>query len=224
MLALYRAAGRPTRSTRTPSAGRRLLTTSASIRARHSGGWQQAGSPRTRPWSRRSRPPSRRRQPGRRRCLRIRSTVEPPDPRHSTRLIGRAVEQPTWPKVWDRARLATVLGHRGRQDPTRPRAGPAADPSAWYVALEQIPAAQSVAAAILDVVAPSSRATDASRGIRTALGTASGLLVLDGCEGRPVEIAREVGQILGCVPPHRVLATSRERLGILDEALIPLAR
>jgi predicted ATPase/DNA-binding SARP family transcriptional activator len=152
------------------------------------------------------------------------STVEPSRiPGTSTRLIGRAVEQRDLAEVWDRARLATVLGPPGAgKTRLALELARAADPSAWYVALEQIPAAQSVAAAILDVVAPSSRATDASRGIRTALGTASGLLVLDGCEGRPVEIAREVGQILGACPRIRVLATSRERLGILDEALIPL--
>ncbi len=144
-------------------------------------------------------------------------------PGASTRLIGRAVEQRDLAEVWDRGRLATVLGPPGAgKTRLALELARAAEPPAWYVALEQIPAAQSVAAAILDVVAPSSRATDASAGIRTELGTAPGLLVLDGCEGRPVEIAREVSQLLGACPRVRVLATSRERLGILDEALIPL--
>ncbi len=152
------------------------------------------------------------------------STVEPSRiPGTSTRLIGRAVEQRDLAEVWDRARLVTVLGPPGAgKTRLALELARAADPPAWYVALEQIPAAQSAAAAILDVVAPSSRATDASEGVRTALGTVSGLLVLDGCEGRPVEIAREVSQLLAACPRIRVLATSRERLGILDEALIPL--
>lgn len=153
-----------------------------------------------------------------------RSTIEPSRiPGTSTRLIGRAIEQRDLVEVWDRARLATVVGPPGAgKTRLALELARAAEPPAWYVALEQIPASQSVAAAILDVVAPSSRATDASEGIRTALGTVSGLLVLDGCEGRPVEIAREVSQLLGACPRIRVLATSRERLGILDEALIPL--
>ena len=151
-------------------------------------------------------------------------TVEPSRiPGTSTRLIGRAAEQHDLAEVWDRARLATVLGPPGAgKTRLALELARAAELPAWYVALEQIPAAQSVAAAILDVVAPSSRATDASTGVQTALGTVSGLLVLDGCEGRPVEIAREVIQLLGACPRIRVLATSRERLGILDEALIPL--
>ena len=144
-------------------------------------------------------------------------------PGTSTRLIGRAVEQRDLVEVWDRARLATVLGPPGAgKTRLALELARAADPPAWYVALEQVPASQSVAAAILDVVDASSRATDASTGIRTAVGTAPGLLVLDGCEGRPVEISREVSQLLGACPRIRVLATSRERLGILDEALIPL--
>ena len=151
------------------------------------------------------------------------STVEPSRiPGTSTRLIGRAGEQRDLAEVWDTGPTGDpARAARGGQDPARPRAGPGGDPPVWYVALEQIPAAQSVAAAILDVVAPSSRATDASEGVRTALGTVSGLLVLDGCEGRPVEVAREVSQLLAACPRIRVLATSRERLGILDEALHP---
>ena len=151
-------------------------------------------------------------------------TLEPSRiPGTSTRLIGRATEQRDLAEVWDRARLATVLGPPGAgKTRLALELARAAEPPAWYVALEQVPAAQSVAAAILDVVAPSSRATDASRGVQAALETVSGLLVLDGCEGRPVEIAREVTQLLEACPRIRVLATSRERLGILDEALIPL--
>ncbi len=152
------------------------------------------------------------------------STLEPSRiPGTSTRLIGRAAEQRDLAEVWERARLATVVGPPGAGktrlalDLAR-----AAEPPAWYVALEQVPASQSAAAAILDVVAPSSRASDASKGVQTALGTVSGLLILDGCEGRPVEIAREVSQLLTACPRIRVLATSRERLGILDEALIPV--
>ena len=152
------------------------------------------------------------------------SSVEPSRiPGTSTRLIGRSVERRDLAEVWDRARLVTVLGPPGAgKTRLALELARAAEPPAWYVALEQIPASQSVAAAILDVVDASSRATDASEGLRAALGTLSGLLVLDGCEGRPVEIAREVSQVLAACPRIRLLATSRERLGILDEAVIPV--
>ena len=54
----------------------------------------------------------------------------------------------------------------------------------WWVSVEQLPAEQSVAAAVLDVVAPSSRAVDARQGVADVLSGSDGLLVLDACEGR----------------------------------------
>ena len=148
--------------------------------------------------------------------------TEPPRiPGTSTRLIGRTIERRDLAEVWDRTRVAIVVGPPGAGktrlalDQAR-----AAKPPVWYVALEPVPASQSVAAAILDVVAPESRASDASAGVRTALEALTGLLVLDGCEGRLTEVAREVEQLLVACPRIRVLATSRERLGILDEALV----
>jgi hypothetical protein len=113
-------------------------------------------------------------------------------PGTSTRLIGRAMEQRDLAEVWDRARLVTLLGPPGAgKTRLALELARTADPPVWYVALEQLPRAQSVAGAILDVVAPSSRASDASHGVLSALGSAPGLVVLDGCEGRPLEVARE---------------------------------
>ncbi|MGH2512642.1 MAG: AfsR/SARP family transcriptional regulator, partial [Candidatus Limnocylindrales bacterium] len=144
-------------------------------------------------------------------------------PGTSTRLIGRVVEQHDLSEVWDRARLATLLGPPGagktRLGLELARNAPA---PVWYVSLEQLPEAQSVAGAILDVVAPSSRAVDARIGVANALGAGPGLLVLDGCEARLAETVREVGAILAASPQVRVLATSRERLGVLDEAIVPI--
>jgi predicted ATPase len=47
-------------------------------------------------------------------------------------------------------------------------------------------------------------------------------LVLDACEGRAGEVAAEVEALLRTCPALRVLGTSRERLGLLDEALVPI--
>ena len=144
-------------------------------------------------------------------------------PGTSTRLIGRAVEQRDLAGAWDRTRLVTLLGPPGAGktrlalESARGVAG-----LVWYVPLEPLPESGTVAGAILDVVAPASRAADATTGVAKALASASGLLVLDGCEGRRAEVAREVGGLLAACPGIRVLTTSRERLGILEEAVIPI--
>ncbi len=141
----------------------------------------------------------------------------------STRLIGRATELQDLADVWSRARLGTLLGPPGagktrlalevaRHDP-----GPV-----WYVSLEQVAESQTVAGAILDVVAPSSRAAEALDGVVNALGSATGLLILDGCEGRADEAARTIDSILASCREIRVLATSRERLGVMSEAVLPV--
>ena len=148
-------------------------------------------------------------------------------PGTSTRFIGRAVERRDLDDMWNRARLVTLVGPPGAgKTRLAVETARAADPPTWYVPLEHISASQSVAAAILDAVAPSSQAADASDGVQAALRTSPGLLVLDGCEGRRLEITREVDRLLAACPRVRVLATSRERLGILGEALVtvgPLA-
>ena len=54
------------------------------------------------------------------------------------------------------------------------------------------------------------------------LADATGLLVLDGCEARPADAAAEMDAVVATCPGIRMLATSRERLGLIDEALIPV--
>jgi hypothetical protein len=99
---------------------------------------------------------------------------------------------------------------------------PAEQIPAEQIPAEQIPAEQSVVAAVLDIVAPSSRAMDARQGVVDALSARDGLLVLDACEGRLGEVAGDVEALLSACPGVRVLTTSRELLGLLDEALFPI--
>jgi len=144
-------------------------------------------------------------------------------PGASTRLIGRALEQAALAEVWERARAVTLVGPPGAGK-TRlavETARMAALP-VWYVSLEHVSQEQSVAAAVLDVVAPFSLATDPRQGITQALADTAGMLVLDGCEHRLSDVAAEVEVVLAACPAVRVLATSRERLGVFDEALIPV--
>jgi DNA-binding SARP family transcriptional activator/predicted ATPase len=143
-------------------------------------------------------------------------------PGTSTRLVGRGSERHELARVWERARLATVFGPPGAGKTRLALEAARTDPGpVWYVALEQA-ADQPVAAAILGVVASASRAPDASAGLREALAESDGLLLLDGCEVRRAEVTNELTSLLVDCPRLRILATSRERLGHPDEALIPI--
>jgi predicted ATPase/tetratricopeptide (TPR) repeat protein len=144
-------------------------------------------------------------------------------PGTSTRLIGRAGERRDLAEAWSRARLVTLLGPPGagktRLAIELARGTP---PPVWYVSLEQIPDSQSVAGAILDAVDPSSRAISAEDGVVSALGDRAGLVVLDGAEFRITDVAGLVARLLAACSRIRILTTSRERLSIVDEAVVPL--
>ena len=144
-------------------------------------------------------------------------------PGAATRLIGRSRERAELDEAWTRARLVTLVGPPGAGKTRMAlEAARSAGTAVWWVSVEQLPGEQSVAAAVLDVVAPSSRAVGARQGVVDALSGSDGLLVLDACEGRTEEVAAEVEALLGACASLRVLATSRERLGLLDEALVPI--
>lgn len=140
----------------------------------------------------------------------------------ATRRVGRDAEAAAVADALSRSRLVTVLGPAGAGksrlaiEHARQVGG-----QVWWVPLEGL-SGTPVAAAALDAVGSSSRARDARHGLLDALAGESGLLVLDGCEERRAETAAEVAAVLGRCPGVRVLATSRERLGLLDEALVPL--
>jgi DNA-binding SARP family transcriptional activator/predicted ATPase len=142
-------------------------------------------------------------------------------PGTATRLIGRAQERVDLAEVWSRARLATLVGPPGAgKTRLALEAAAGSDGSVWYVDVEHLPATEEVAAAVLDVVAPSSRSLDAGDGMVERLRDAVGLVVLDGCERRLAEVATQVRRLLAACAQIRILVTSRERLGVLDEALI----
>jgi DNA-binding SARP family transcriptional activator/predicted ATPase len=150
-------------------------------------------------------------------------------PRHgrvpgtATRLIGREPELRDLADAWQRARLVTLVGPPGAgKTRLALEAAGADDGVVWYVDVEHLPATEPLAAAILDAVAPASRSLDAIDGLVERLGDATGLLVLDGCERRLAEVTTVTRRLLAASPELHVLVTSRERLGVLDEALIPI--
>jgi predicted ATPase/DNA-binding SARP family transcriptional activator len=144
-------------------------------------------------------------------------------PGSSTRLIGRTREQEALGEVWTRARVVTLMGPPGAGK-TRLAVEAARHMSmpVWYVALSQLSLERTVAAAVLDVVAPTSLATDARQGMIETLVDATGLLVLDECDLRLADVTAEINALVTACPGVRVLATSRERLGVFDESLIPV--
>ena len=144
-------------------------------------------------------------------------------PGTATRLIGRATELHDLADAWRRAQLVTLVGPPGAGK-TRLALEAAGDYDdiVWYVDVEHLPATEPLAASILDTVAPASRSVDAAEGLVERLGEATGLLVLDGCERRLAEVTTLARRLLATCPELHLLVTSRERLGVLDEALIPV--
>ncbi len=144
-------------------------------------------------------------------------------PGTATRLIGRAAELHDLADAWPRARLVSLVGPPGAgKTRLALEAAGEYDDAVWYVDVEHLPPTEPLAAAILDAVAPASRSLDAAEGVVARLGDASGLLVLDGCERRLAEVTTLARRLLATCPQLHLLVTSRERLGVLDEALIPI--
>lgn len=142
-------------------------------------------------------------------------------PAPSTRLIGRTKEQHDVIQAWARTRLVTLLGPPGAGK-TRVAVASVEDDEdrVWFVVLDQDTDSRSVSATILDVVAPASRASDALEGVIAQLSESSGTLVLDGCDARSDAAGRCAAAVLRGCPGVRILVTSRERLGLIEEAVI----
>ncbi len=145
-------------------------------------------------------------------------------PGTATRLIGRSRERQELDEAWARARLVTLVGPPGAGKTRMAlEAARSAGAAVWWVSVEQLPDEQSVAAAVLEVVAPSSRAVSARQGVVDALSGSDGILVLDACEGRTDEVAAEVEallRVLPCAPGD--WGPAANGLGLLDEALVPI--
>jgi predicted ATPase/DNA-binding CsgD family transcriptional regulator len=149
-------------------------------------------------------------------------------PAERTSFIGRAWERDRVLTTFETAPLVTLLGPGG-VGKTRLAAviADAAAPSfpAGGAFVDLVPVrdgfvAQAVAA-VLDVVeAPQQPLEEA---IAARLGRGRSLLVLDNCEQLIDAAAGFAEHLLSACPGTRILATSRERLGLPGERVVPIA-
>jgi predicted ATPase/DNA-binding SARP family transcriptional activator len=152
-----------------------------------------------------------------------------------TSFVGRADEQARIARQLKRGRLVTLVGPGGAGK-TRLATTLAADVAdhipggVWLIELAAVTEAADVPRAVVEALglrdAGLFDASTASSGsmnrLVEALSGAETLIVLDNCEHVIDAAARLVDELLGRCPRLQVLATSREPLGLLGEALSPV--
>ena len=155
-----------------------------------------------------------------------------------TSFVGRTAELDRLARLLAEHRLVTIVGPGGAGK-TRiavhaaERAEPPAD-GVWLIELAPVTGPDSVPAAILEVLGsvggpltvrlaePRMGGLDPRERVVDLLGQADIVLVLDNCEHLLEPTAELVGDVLARCPGVRILATSREPLGILGEAMCSL--
>ncbi|WP_165956516.1 ATP-binding protein [Kribbella antibiotica] len=141
-----------------------------------------------------------------------------------TTFLGRSAELSLLTARMDRHRLVNLVGPAG-VGKTRllveylATLGPAADP--WAARLADVPDGSGVAAAVADAVGVVVSG-DPVVAIVDGIGTASALLVLDNCEHVVAAAAELVDRLTQSCPGLRILATSREPLGVDGEITVPV--
>jgi len=141
-----------------------------------------------------------------------------------TTFLGRTVELAALTSRLDRHRLVNLVGPAG-VGKTRlmveylATLGSAADP--WAARLADVPDGSGVAAAVADAVGVVVIG-DPVDALVDGIGTASALLVLDNCEHVISDAAELVDQLIQRCPGLRILATSREPLGVDGEVTVPV--
>jgi predicted ATPase/DNA-binding SARP family transcriptional activator len=133
--------------------------------------------------------------------------------------FGRSGELSTLAELIATSRLVTLVGPGGAGK-TRLAVEFAADRQPWFVRLADVTDAELVAAAVAAATGVRGSTADA---IATALADRPGLLLLDNCEHLVAAAAELALELLARCPGLRVLATSREPLGVDGERLLPVA-
>ncbi|MEU4421397.1 BTAD domain-containing putative transcriptional regulator [Actinoplanes sp. NPDC024001] len=138
-----------------------------------------------------------------------------PAVRPLTAFLGRAAELSTLDELMSTSRLVTLVGPGGAGK-TRLAVEHAGD-RAWFVRLADATVPVLAVASVLGLRGSTTEAVTA------ALADRSGLLLLDNCEHLVEPVADLVLQLLARCPGVRILATSREPLGVDGERLLPVA-
>jgi predicted ATPase/DNA-binding NarL/FixJ family response regulator len=149
----------------------------------------------------------------------------PSIPAPLTALIGRASELQAVADMLHRARLVTLTGPAGvgktrmAMELGRAQARERSD-GVWWVDLASVRRAEDVAAETARVLGIRGAARDAmTDAVQRYLADRDVLLLLDNCEHVLDACAELGGRLLGACPQLRVLATSREPLGVPGEAI-----
>ena len=160
-----------------------------------------------------------------------------------TSFVGRENDLARIGELLERSRLVTLVGPGGAGKTRlaseaaaalvqRPSNGPVFDDGVWLVELAPVTDPADIAQAVLgsltlrekrmlDNRSPSAP-QDAMSRLVDAFSTGSALLLLDNCEHLIEGAAQLADHLLSRCPDLRVLATSREPLGIFGEALCPV--
>ncbi len=142
-----------------------------------------------------------------------------------TGLVGRDRERRAVHDQLGVSRLVTIVGVGGAGKTRLAVAAASAVPGSILVELAPAGADEAMAA-VLAATGRDLRTTEASEGLGTrdriveALLGRPVLLVLDNCEHLVDEAARIAETLLGALPQLRILATSREPLGVPGEAFV----
>ena len=153
-----------------------------------------------------------------------RPTFTVPDLEPTRRLIGRDDDIEQVRALTARHRCVTVVGPGGVGKTSLARAVAATEQVAWWGDLTSVSTEAGVRALVATAlgveVFPGGSAEAA---LHRRLETATGLLVLDNCEHVLAAVGDLVTEIAAAGAGVRVLATSRERLGLPVEQVYPLA-
>ncbi|WP_170305260.1 BTAD domain-containing putative transcriptional regulator [Kitasatospora viridis] len=143
-----------------------------------------------------------------------------------TSFVGREEELRQVAELLERGRLVTVAGPGGAGKTRFVRELLAARPGeAWFVDLAAVGEPAYLTQAVLVTVGPApltGTAGDPADRVVEALRHRSALLVLDNCEHLAEAVVRLVVRLLADCPELRILATSREVLGLPGEQQFPL--
>lgn len=142
-------------------------------------------------------------------------------------LVGRTAELERLPELLSRSRLVTLVGPGG-SGKTRLALAAARDVAiefrdgAWFVPLAGLTDPARIPDAVAEALALSDPDRSPRRLVTAWFAPRKALLVVDNCEHLVDECANFVEELLGSAEEVRILATSREALGVPDEIQMPV--